>query len=187
MPDVQIYSGQKVAAPSTYELPKAAEFILKCVNADFDGAGAAGDYLPCVTIVSDSGQVIARAVDQDVKVAAGSDAEVSWFPIRRRRGAAVQAVPRCQLLGSGNGTTTLTITLTKAVPKVGTLQVVFCQATIGSAADTASAPSAANDSNAVPGWVISTVTDPIIGLTREVLTGSGPATTSQVGSVARPC
>src|SRR5882724_11862724 len=131
MPDVQIYSGQKVAAPSTYELPKAAEFILKCVNADFDGAAAAGDYLPCVTLVSDSGQVIARAVDQDVKVTAGSDAEVSWFPRVRRRGAAAQT-SGCTVLGSANADgVTLVVPLTKAVPGSGTLHVVFCSVTIG--------------------------------------------------------
>jgi hypothetical protein len=83
------------------------------VNADFDGSGAAGDYLPCVTIVSDAGEVVARAVDQGVKVTAGSDAEVSWFPWLKRRAVTVTPTgPSCQLLGSGNGDTTLTITLT---------------------------------------------------------------------------
>src|SRR5881396_4092540 len=113
MPDTQIYRGAKVGVPSTYTLPEAVEFILKCVNADFDGAGAGGTYLPCVTILSDSGHVIARAVDQGVSVGAGGDAEVSWFPRLGRR-AAVTAEPRCTLLGSGNGTDTLTITLTEA-------------------------------------------------------------------------
>src|ERR1700675_1325694 len=120
MPDVQIYSGKKVAAPSTYELPQSAEFVLKAVNADFDGSGAAGDYLPCVTIESDSGHVIARAVDQGGKVTAGSDAEGSWFPGLKRRGATSgPSGPSCQLLGSGNGTDTLTLTLTQAVPAKG--------------------------------------------------------------------
>ena len=68
MADTQIASLKKVAVPSEYTLPLSAEFILKCVNADFDGSGAGGDWLPCVTIVSDSGHVIARAVDQGVKV-----------------------------------------------------------------------------------------------------------------------
>jgi hypothetical protein len=80
MADVQIFRGAKGDVPVEYELPASAEFILKAVNADFTDTGAAGDWLPCVTIVSDSGHVIARAVDQGVKVTAGSEAEVSWFP-----------------------------------------------------------------------------------------------------------
>src|SRR5438874_1569479 len=180
MPDTQIFSGKKVAAPSTYELPASAEFILKCVNADFDGSGAAGDYLPCVTIVSDSGQVIARAVDQDVKVTAGSDAEVSWFPRVRRRRAAAQLATGCQLLGSAIADgVNLTLTLTKAVPGTGTLHVVFCESTIGHNDDTAP-PDMVSDSQGVAGWVWSTGIDPLIGLTAEVATGSGPATASQV-------
>jgi hypothetical protein len=80
MADVQIFRGAVGDVPVEYELPASAEFILKAVNADFTDTGAAGDWLPCVTIVSDSGHVIARAVDQGVKVTAGSEAEVSWFP-----------------------------------------------------------------------------------------------------------
>ncbi len=34
MADVQIASLKKVGVPSTYVLPSAAEFVLKCVNAD---------------------------------------------------------------------------------------------------------------------------------------------------------
>ena len=79
MADTQIFSGSVEDAPKTYRLPSGVEFILKAVNADYADNGAASDWLPCVTIVSDSGHVIARAVDQAVKVTAGSDAEVSWF------------------------------------------------------------------------------------------------------------
>src|SRR5882724_12306727 len=181
MPDVQIYSGKKVAAPSTYELPSAAEFVLKCVNADFDGSGAASDYLPCVTILSDSGQVIARAVDQGVKVTAGSDAEVSWFPWLKRRGATVTpSGPSCQLLGSGNGNTTLAITLTKAVPATGTLHVVFAQVSVPDGADAGSAPSAVTDSQGLGPWDIPTFgsSKPTIGYSRQ--TAAGNAASLQV-------
>src|SRR2546421_2306304 len=79
MADVQILRSTSGAVPGVYKLPDNAQFILKCVNADFADNGAAADWLPAVEIVSDSGHVIARAVDQAVKVTAGSDAEVSWF------------------------------------------------------------------------------------------------------------
>jgi hypothetical protein len=87
MPDVQIFRPASGAVPVEYELPASAEFILKAVTAEFDGSGAGGAYLPCVTIVSDSGHVIARAVDPGVSVAAGASAEVSWFPGVKHSGA----------------------------------------------------------------------------------------------------
>lgn len=76
----QIFEGALAAAPKDYKLSPSIELILKAVTAEFVDAGAAGDWLPCVELVSDSGHTIARAVDQGVKVTAGSDAEVSWFP-----------------------------------------------------------------------------------------------------------
>jgi hypothetical protein len=188
VPDVQIFSGKKVAAPSTYVIPDSAEFILKCVNADFDGSGAAGDYLPCVSIVSSAGEVIARAVDQGVKVIAGSDAEVSWFPRLKRKGAAAGPSARaCQLLGSGNGNTTLTITLTKAVPATGTLQVVFAQVSIPDGVDGGSQPTAGSDSQGHGPWRIPTIPNdsPVIPLSRQ--TDPGNTASLQVGSVARAC
>jgi hypothetical protein len=186
MADVQILRPAASAVPSNYTLPDAAEIRLKAVYADFADAGAASDWLPAVTILSDSGDVIARAADQDVLVTAGDDASVSWFPrVRRRRAAAVGS--GCQLLGSAIADgITLTLTLTKAVPGSGTLQVVFCTVNIGHNDDPGS-PTSASDSNAVPGWVVATGTDPLIGLISEDLTGSGPAAISQAGSVARPC
>jgi hypothetical protein len=87
MADVQIFRGASGAVPVEYEIPASAEFILKAVTAEFDGSGAASAYLPCVTIVSDSGHVIARAVDPSVSVAAGASAEVSWFPGVKHSGA----------------------------------------------------------------------------------------------------
>ncbi len=186
MADVQILRPSAGGVPSNYTLPDAAELRLKAVYAEFTDNGAGSDWLPTVTILSDSGDVIARADDQDVLVTAGDDANVTWFPrVRRKKTKKVE--PRCVLLGSANGTDTNTITLTKAVPADGVLQVVFCQATIGDAGDVTSEPTAASDSNAVPGWVISSSVDPIIGLSRESVTGSGPPTTSQVGSCARAC
>lgn len=89
MPDSQIFRGAVSDVPAVYELPSGVAFILKAVNASFDGSGAAGAFLPCVTILSDSGHVIARAVDQAVSVDAGSDAEVSWFPHVKNAAAGV--------------------------------------------------------------------------------------------------
>jgi hypothetical protein len=187
--DVQILRPSASAVPSSYTLPDAAELRLKAVYAEFDDAGAAGDWLPCVTILSDSGDVIGRAVDQDVLVTAGDDADVTWFPRVRRRRAGATTETRCKLLGSGTGTDTITLTLSSDIPADGVLQVVLMQATIGNALDTASEPSNVVDSNAVAGWVWpATLTNqPLIGPIRETIAGSGPATTSQLLSVVRRC
>lgn len=95
MADTQIVNAQSVAAPSDYVLPSSVELQLKAVNADMDGSGSAGEWLPAVEIVSDAGQVIARAVDPGSPVAAGGAAEVSWFPgVKHGGGASVAtAIP----------------------------------------------------------------------------------------------
>jgi hypothetical protein len=160
---------------------------LKAVYAEFADAGAASDWLPTVTIISDSGDVIARACEQEVKVAAGGDASVSWFPRIRRRGAAVTPGPSCQLLGSGNGTTTLAITLTKAVPARGTLHVVFAQISIPDGVDGGSDPTGVVDSGGHGPWRIpsSVTASPIIGDIRQ--TEAGNAWSMQAGSCCRAC
>src|SRR5438445_6195826 len=187
MADVQILRSTSGAVPGVYRLPDNAEFILKCVRATFDGSGAAGAYLPTVEIISDANAVIAKAADQNVSVAAGADADVSWFPRVRRRAAAAPSGPSCQLLGSGNGTTTLTITLTKAVPAKGTLQVVFAQVSIPDGVDAGSVPTGVVDSGGLGPWRRPTIPNdsPVIGLSRQ--TAAGNTASLQVGSCARAC
>lgn len=80
MSDVQIVNSQTQDGASAYVLPGTVELILKAVSAAFADNGAAGDWLPAVTVYSDSGHVVARAVDTAVRVTAGDDADVSWFP-----------------------------------------------------------------------------------------------------------
>ena len=71
MADVQISSPAIVSGQSDYLIAPGVELILKAVNADFDGSGAAGSFLPSVVLTSDSGHVIARALDPSSPVAAG--------------------------------------------------------------------------------------------------------------------
>jgi hypothetical protein len=85
--DQQIFMGDSGAAPLVYPVPPAVEFLLKAVNADFDGSAASGEWLPAVVISSDSGHVIARAVDPGTPVAAGGSAEASFFPGVKRTSA----------------------------------------------------------------------------------------------------
>lgn len=80
MAETQILKPDVAAAPSTFVVPEGVEFELKAVRADFTDNGAAGDWLPALVIRSDAGHTVSRATDQAVKVTAGDDAEVSWFP-----------------------------------------------------------------------------------------------------------
>jgi hypothetical protein len=83
---VQIIRQGPSDAPVDYLLPATAPCIPLAINADFDGSGAAGDYLPVVEIIGPSGFVIARTAN-DSTVLAGDDAEVSWFPGVKSGGA----------------------------------------------------------------------------------------------------
>jgi hypothetical protein len=78
--DVQIVRSAADDAPKDYRIPKDAEVVLRAVHATFTDNGAGTDWLPCVTLLSDSDHKIAQALDRSVKVTAGDDAEVSWFP-----------------------------------------------------------------------------------------------------------
>lgn len=78
--DTQIFSGADHAGNSDYTLPGNSEIAVLAVNATFKDNGAGADWCPAVVMLSDSGHVIARAMLPDVKVTAGGDAEVSFFP-----------------------------------------------------------------------------------------------------------
>lgn len=188
MADVQILRASASSVPSNYTLPDATDLRLKAVYAEFDDAGAAADWLPCVTLLSDSGDVIARAVDQDVKVTAGGDADVSWFPrVRRRRAGATPAGPSCVLLGSANGDTTLTVTLTAAVPAKGTLQLVCGQVSVPDGVDGGSEITGVVDSGGHGPWARSAAhgLNPVIANSRQ--TDAGNAFSVQASSATRAC
>jgi hypothetical protein len=72
-------------APLSYLVPGATAIRIKQVHVQYVDNGAGGDWLPAVKIVSDSKHLMGTAADQAVKVTAGSDADVSFFPLRRRR------------------------------------------------------------------------------------------------------
>lgn len=67
-------------APKDYSIPNAQEIILLSVRAEFIDNGAGGDWLPAFQLLDNNGDVLATASDQGVKVTAGDDAEVSFFP-----------------------------------------------------------------------------------------------------------
>jgi hypothetical protein len=69
-------------------VPNAQEILLRSVNAEFDGSGASGPFIPAVVLEGPGGVVMARAADPSIVIAAGSSGEVSWFPGVKNGGAA---------------------------------------------------------------------------------------------------
>lgn len=66
------------SAPLTYTTPGSTAFIPRAASCVFDGSGAGGAYLPCMTWIAQDGSVIGRYVAPEV--AAGASVETSWFP-----------------------------------------------------------------------------------------------------------
>ncbi len=65
-------------ALDTYVVPGAVIITPYAVSTIFDGSGASGSFLPCLTFKTQTGAVIARCPAPEV--ASGDTAEVSWFP-----------------------------------------------------------------------------------------------------------
>lgn len=78
MPDTQYVVGGLEAAPAAWEIPGSLDIIPKVAYASFNGAAAAGPFVPCLRIISDSGHIAGEYV-ADATVAAGASADVSWF------------------------------------------------------------------------------------------------------------
>jgi hypothetical protein len=154
--DSAILAAGGAATPISYIVPGSTSIRIKQIHVKYVDNGAGGDWLPAVRIVSDSAHVMGTAADQGVKVTAGSDADVSFFPWRRVK----TPCPPCTFgivncggasagpIATGTGDTTLTLTLSRAVACAGTLHIVAAGVTIGSAfADVASIVNSVTDSH----------------------------------------
>jgi hypothetical protein len=91
MADSAILAAGGNDAPLSYLVPGASAIRIKQIHVAYVDNGAAGDWLPAVRIVSDSSHTMGLASDQGVKVTAGSDADVSFFPVRKQAAAAASA------------------------------------------------------------------------------------------------
>ena len=80
MADVQLTSLQVGDGHNDYVVPPSALVRLKSVRAEFRDNGASGNWLPVVTLISDSAHAIADAIDHSAQVTAGGDANASFFP-----------------------------------------------------------------------------------------------------------
>ena len=82
-----IFTDNPGALPASYRLPPGLEVVVSSIFARFNGAGASGDFVPTLDILSQSGQLMARvAVSQTLTP--GDSARVTWAPFLRKVGAA---------------------------------------------------------------------------------------------------
>jgi hypothetical protein len=79
MADIAVRAQSTHAAPLDYAIPGAQELLPKAVAANLDGTGAAGDFFPCLQILSPGGVVMFDAISTTV-VAAGESVDATWFP-----------------------------------------------------------------------------------------------------------
>lgn len=64
---------------ATYTVPGADTIEPLAASVSYDGSGASGDFMPCLSIYSQDGHLISRTFPQ-ASVAAGASAEVSFIP-----------------------------------------------------------------------------------------------------------
>lgn len=82
-----IYNDSPGAIPATYKFPPALDARLSSVSAVFDGSGAGGAFLACLSVYSQDGKLIGRFFPGS-SVAAGDTAEVTFAPFLDRTEAA---------------------------------------------------------------------------------------------------
>jgi len=81
-----IFTDNPGSLPATYKIPAGISLDLSSVYAKIDGGGAGGSFLPCLTVLSQDGHVIAR-VKQDDTYAAGDTGDATWSPFLRGGGS----------------------------------------------------------------------------------------------------
>ena len=68
-----------VSTPANWVIPESLALNLELLFAHYDGTGAATSYIPCLEIISDSGDT-AALVPMPTAVAAASSVEATWGP-----------------------------------------------------------------------------------------------------------
>lgn len=82
-----IYNDTPGAVPASYRFPPGLDARLSSVSATFNGAGASGDFLACLSVYSQDGKLIGRYFPGS-PVVSGDSAEVTFAPFLRESAAA---------------------------------------------------------------------------------------------------
>jgi hypothetical protein len=99
--DISILTPAVATVPSGYTVTGSQELVIKAVTASFNGAAAAGNYVPAVQIVNPAG-IVVGTYTLGSTLAAGASADVSFFP----------SVGGGSSSSGGSGTRTVRIPLT---------------------------------------------------------------------------
>lgn len=78
-PTQLIFSENPGALPADYPLPAGSEISIQSVVARINGAGAAAQFVPCLSIYSQAGKLIAR-VRTDQVFSVGDTGVVTFAP-----------------------------------------------------------------------------------------------------------
>jgi len=90
-------------APFAYTVGTAEGLTPEAVFVEWDGSGAGGDFLPCVSYYDNDGNLLDRAFPDSGPVTAGDTAQVSYRPFKRGGGGGAS-------LETTNGITTISPT-----------------------------------------------------------------------------
>lgn len=118
-PPLLIASQGQAASPASYTIPGTQEIRLSSVHATFDGSAAGGDFLACLSIYAQSGELLSRTFPTTGAITAGSSAEVSYFPFPpSQSSAATLALSNVYYNISTSGTLTVPTSTNTGVPLV---------------------------------------------------------------------
>lgn len=92
MAETQILPVGTLNTPADVTLDANQTITPEVLFAHFNGAGAAGSYVPTVEIISDSGATVLE-VAQDSTIAAGTSVEASWAPFLKTASSGTPTPP----------------------------------------------------------------------------------------------
>lgn len=74
-----IYNDRPGGLPASFVLPPGFDMQLVSVSAEYDGSGASGSFLPCLSILSQDNKLIGRYFPSQT-LAIGDSGEVTFGP-----------------------------------------------------------------------------------------------------------
>lgn len=74
-----IYTDNPGSLPATFVIPDTLDLVLQSVTARFNGAAAAGDFKPCLSLYSSDGRLIGRFAPS-TELVTGDEAVVTYAP-----------------------------------------------------------------------------------------------------------
>ena len=75
----QVYTDNPGDAPATFELPPTLDLVISSIVARWNGAGAAGAFLPCLSVYSQDDRLVGR-FHPSTELEAGDTGVVTYAP-----------------------------------------------------------------------------------------------------------